>query len=1024
MGNEIIAGLPEVGDRAIPALESLAQLFTMGLSMRSRWVSLLFLGITLLALGWGALWIRSERRFQSGLNNVRAQIEAKQFDVARRWLAEQSARRPENAEVSFLLGICEDSAGRPEAALNAWARVPLASPWGLNAAAARVLLLKSGLGRFADAEDALTSVLADLGPRGADLRSSLAQLFYWEGRLDEMRGLLQAGWNTSPDRERDLRSLWLADSSALMMERVRADVEQAAHQAPDDDRVWLARGNLALLLGRYSEAARWLDACLKRRPHDPVVWLARLRWARAAGSIDEARRALSHVPAERFSLTESLALRAWFAEHQGLVEEERVALERLIELAPGDTQALERLAVLATESGRATQARELHRRKAEIHRARDRYLRLLEPGKAIAQYAELAGLAEELGRGFEARGWWVLAARHQPSPLASSAVQRLGPPRPDPHLPAGKTLAFHLGDVAGSALSVPERSTSGSTPPTRPSGMAPGGTSVVIEADFRDDAASAGLRFVFDNGRSPLRQLPETMGGGIGLLDYDGDGWLDVYAVQGGAFPPQTGQPPAGDRLFRNRGDGTYEDATERSGIAGMKRGYGHGVAVGDIDNDGRPDLFVTRWRSYSLYRNRGDGTFDEITAQAGLAGDRDWPTSAAFADLDNDGDLDLYVCHYLVWDADHPALCERPAKPGEAIDPNQRYDYCMPNPFPARPDHLFRNDGGRFVDVTVEAGIVDHNGRGLGVVAADVDEDGLIDLFVANDSTANYLWHNLGTMKFEEAGVASGVACNAQGAFQSGMGTAVGDLDGDGSPDLTVTNFYGESTTFFKNLGKGIFADRTAAIGLAAPSRYLLGFGIVLFDVNNDGRLDLAQMNGHVDDHRPRFPLDMPALLLVGGNDGRLVDITSEAGPVWTVPRLGRALAAGDLDNDGRLDLVSVAQNTPLVFFHNKTASTDVHAVSFVLEGTRSNRDGVGAVVTVTAGGRWRRAWRYGGGSYQSASDSRLHFGVGRDRIEAVEVRWPSGRVDLFTHVEVNRSYRLKEGDKMPTPLRTLGSH
>ena len=418
-------------------------------------------------------------------------------------------------------------------------------------------------------------------------------------------------------------------------------------------------------------------------------------------------------------------------------------------------------------------------------------------------------------------------------------------------------------------------------------------------------------------------------------------------------FPPIPAGLHTGDRLFRNRGDGTFEDATERSGIARMKRGYGHGVTVGDFDNDGHPDLFVTRWRSYALYRNRGDGTFEDITDRAGLGGDRDWPTSAAFADLDNDGDLDLYVCHYLVWDAEHPTLCKHPTKAGEPIDPNHVYEYCMPNPFPSRPDHLFRNDGGRFVDVTAEAGIVDPNGRGLGVVAADVDDDGLVDLFVANDTTANYLWHNLGGMKFEEAGVSSGVACNAQGAFQAGMGTAVGDLDGDGLPDLTVTNFYGESTTFFKNMGKGIFADRTSAIGLAGPSRYLLGFGIVLFDANNDGRLDLAQTNGHVVDNRPDFPLDMPGLLLIGGDrwtpGRRHPESRGRPGP-----SRGSAarLAAGDLDNDGRIDLVSVPQNTPLVFFHNQTASAAGHAVSFLLEGTKSNRDGVGAVVTVTAGG------------------------------------------------------------------------
>ena len=480
--------------------------------------------------------------------------------------------------------------------------------------------------------------------------------------------------------------------------------------------------------------------------------------------------------------------------------------------------------------------------------------------------------------------------------------------------------------------------------------------------DFRDDASSVGLNFNFDNGQSPLRQLPETTSGGVGLLDFDGDGWLDVYVVQGCAFPPDPSKTPSGDRLFRNRGDGTFEDATERSGIAGMKRGYGHGVAVGDFDNDGRPDLFVTRWRSYALYHNRGDATFEEITDKAGLGGDRGWPTSAAFADLDNDGDLDLYVCHYLIWDAANPHLCNHPYKPGEPVDPSHVYEYCMPNPFPAQADHLFKNDGGRFVDVTAEAGIVDPNGRGFGVVAADVDLDGLVDLFVANDTTANYLWHNLGGMRFEEAGVSSGVACNAQGSFQAGMGTAVGDVDGDGLPDLLVTNFYGESTSFFKNVRNGMYADMTAGIGLAGPSRYLVGFGIVVFDANNDGRLDLAQSNGHVIDMRPDFPLEMPALLLIGGQGGRLADVTSTAGPAWAIPRIGRALAAGDLDNDGRVDLVLLPQRTPLVYLHNQTPKAAGHAVSFLLEGTKSNRDGVGAVVTVIAGGRRRLAlapWR-----------------------------------------------------------------
>jgi hypothetical protein len=337
------------------------------------------------------------------------------------------------------------------------------------------------------------------------------------------------------------------------------------------------------------------------------------------------------------------------------------------------------------------------------------------------------------------------------------------------------------------------------------------------------------------------------MSGGVGLLDYDGDGWLDVFFVQGGPFPPAPGSALGGDRLFRNRRDGTFEDASAASGIAAFRRGYGHGVAVGDVDNDGRPDLFVTRWRSYALYHNLGGGRFEDATESSGLGGERGWPTSAAFADLDGDGDLDLYVCHYLAWDAEHPRTCKNPYGPGLIA--------CEPSAFAAEPDRVFRNDGGRFVDVTAEAGIVDEDGRGLGVVAADLDDDGKVDLLVANDTTANYLFRNLGGFRFEEVGHAAGVSAGANGGYQAGMGIACGDLDGDGRIDLAVTNYFGESTTFFANLGGGLFCVRTAAVGLAAPSRALLGFGAAFVDVDDDGRLDLMTANGHVSDLRPVYP-------------------------------------------------------------------------------------------------------------------------------------------------------------------------
>ena len=358
-----------------------------------------------------------------------------------------------------------------------------------------------------------------------------------------------------------------------------------------------------------------------------------------------------------------------------------------------------------------------------------------------------------------------------------------------PDAPSGRSLAELL-----------------ATLPPSPSGKTnvPGALKVPV---FTDDAEQSGIAFIFDNGRSELLQIPETMSGGVASFDFDGDGRLDIYAVQGGPFPPRD-YPPFGDRLFRNRGDGQFEDVTSASGLATLPGGYGHGVAVGDYDNDGRPDLFITRWRTYALYHNVGHGRFEDVTVTAGLSGARDWPTSAAWADLDNDGDLDLYVCHYLQYDPATSVPCVRPGS-AERV-------YCGPRAFPALPDHLFRNDHGRFVDVTAEAGIVDTNGRGLGVVAADLDEDGKTDLFVANDSSANYFFRNLGGLRFAEEGLASGLATSATGGYLAGMGVACGDYDGDGRLDVAVTNFFGESTTLYHNHGRGLFSDRSDAAGLA----------------------------------------------------------------------------------------------------------------------------------------------------------------------------------------------------------------
>jgi len=941
------------------------------------------------AAAWWGVRARVARQFRATLELAKREIAAGQYGRARKRLSELGSRRDASGEVAYQLGICELYRGHSDLALAAWTRVPAGGPFGARAALQRGMLAISS-GQLTRAEDVLQSALRRAtGPDRPLLLRGLQLVYHVEGRTEDVRQAIIASWAETDSPASVVKQVSRLDAAPLPLEATRTTLEKASD---DDDRVWLGRGNLAIRTGQFERAAEWLDRCLRRRPSDAPVWRGRLELARATADVAGAWRALEHLPAEGVYQTDLLRLRAWLASRTGDTGAERAALASLVELEPGETAALDRLAALAGADGGASEVARLRSRKSEMMTALVRYGALLR-GDSIGDPAELARLALALGRRIEARGWALIRDRK---------VDRPGPSRPalvpegilaaSGGQPPGLTLADLCADLRERTLA-------------RPPASAPG-----VVPRFVDGAESAGLRFVHDNGQSALKRLPETMSGGVGLLDFDGDGWLDVYAVQGGPFPPPQNSP-VGDRLYHNRGDGTFEDVTHRAGLLRFAGGYGHGVAVGDYDNDGHPDLFITRWRSYALYHNRGDGSFDDVTARANLGGEFDWPTSAAWADLDSDGDLDLYVCHYLVFDVKSAHVC--------ADARSHVNHYCSPRDFAPLPDHVFRNDGGRFVDVTAAAGFVDPDGRGLGVVAADLDDDNRIDLYVANDMSANYLFHNLGEFRFEETAFHAGAAANSSGLFQSGMGIACGDLDNDGRPDLAVTNYYGESTTLFHNLGGGLFADYTARSGLAAPTRQLLGFGIAFLDANNDGRLDLISANGHVSDYRPVFPWRMPIQLLTSGPDGRLMDVSDRAGDPFGPLHLGRGLATGDLDNDGRTDAVVQSQNEPLVYLRNQTPQGG-HWLTLRLEGVRSNRDGVGARVVLEAGGRRQSRQRCGGGSYQSSGDPRLHFGLGDSpRVERLEVRWPRGQVDRYEGLAADQGYLLKEGAKKAELLR-----
>jgi enediyne biosynthesis protein E4 len=951
-------------------------------------------GIVLVLGGWIGLWAFGEWRYRSELRQAAEDFAGRRYSEAGDRLALMALRWPGRAEVEYWLGTCKLKEGDREAALDAWGRVPDDSPEAPAVAMARAGVAIE-LFRYGLAEACLKRAIRGGGEKGDEARRLLGRIYWITGRRDEYRRLLQKDAERARDPSDMLRTFWSLDHDPYKVDSITEALGKAKRSAPDDDRVWLALADLATRLGHYDEAGEWLTRCEQARPDDLDVWNARLRWAKTADRPDEVLRAASHLPAADLPKSRLVALRAWLAARAGDRQTERSALEEFLQLEPTDIATIDRLADLAAQDGEKDRVAELRRRKSELEKATDDYKQLVNHPDLTSLAVELARSAEAIGRRYDAKTWWRVAAQRDPSLDHEATLARARLAKAEPPTLAGPgSLAELMGPLSskGSRARVVAGKLSMPT--------------------YVDEAEARGLVFTFDNGRSAERQLPETMSGGVGLLDFDGDGWLDVYAIQGGKFPPPPGPAQFGDRLFRNRGDGRFVDVTVSSGLAKLPGGYGHGVAVGDYDNDSRPDLFVTRWRSYALYHNLGGGRFEDATATAGLGGDRDWPTSAAWADLDNDGDLDLYVCHYLKWDELHPKLCGTPGKPDAG------YDYCDPAGIPAVPDHVFRNDGGRFVDVTAATGFVDDEGRGLGVVAGDLDGDGKVDLFVANDTTPNYFLRNRGGFRFSEEALVSGLAASAGGGYLAGMGVACADFDGDGRLDLAVTNFFDQSTTLYHNHGGGVFSDRSTEAGLAAPTRHVLGFGLAALDANNDGWPDLAQANGHVSDLRPTLPYPMPAQLFLNEGHGQLVDVSDRSGAPWKVPRLARGLAIGDIDNDGCTDVVIVSENDPLALLRNQPSSQN-HFLTLLLEGAHSNHDAVGALVTVTAGGKTQVAARLGGGSYLSASDPRLHFGLGSARTaDRVEVTWPSGKRDIYQGLAADAGYGLTEGRTAARPL------
>ena len=514
---------------------------------------------------------------------------------------------------------------------------------------------------------------------------------------------------------------------------------------------------------------------------------------------------------------------------------------------------------------------------------------------------------------------------------------------------------------------------------------------------FTDVAASAGLRFLHERGGTPEHQLPETMGSGLAWLDYDNDGWMDLYVVQSGLFPPR-GEPGSNDRLYHNRKNGTFEDVTEKAGI--RDRAYGMGAIAADFDNDGFTDIFVTNFGLNILYRNNGDGTFTDVTAKAGVAGSG-WSTSAAFADFDGDGLLDLFVVRYLDYSVEKNYFC------GDARTGVRQY--CNPRVYPPVSNLLYRNNGdGTFTDVTASSGIGAALGKGLGVVVADFDDDGRPDIYVANDTTMNFLFRNLGGMKFEDVSLLSGAGLTAAGRPMGGMGVNAGDLDGDGKLDIVVANFEAEWNSFYRNVGSGVFEDLSGPSGFGPPAFNFSGFGLNLFDATNAGRLDAFVANGHVSEAPTMQNVTYAERPFLMWNDGKGKFTERACGEPFRRELVGRGSAVADYDNDGDVDIAVSNSGGPLELLRNDGKHGGW--IGFRLRGKKSNRQGIGARLTLeTDSGRQVREAK-AGDSYLASSDPRIHFGLGKSVPRLLTIRWPSGLVQEVKDLKPGRYQTIEE--------------